>query len=78
MKIAECRFGGGGPPPPLRGTLGEGFREGKVISRKDSWKEISKVYLGRDDFGKTLGKYLLTTPRCPLKRAGGYVIFTKK
>ena len=46
----------GGVPPPPTGTPGEGFREGKLISRERFLERIFESLLKYNGFGKIKGK----------------------
>ena len=56
---------GGYPPPspPCLDTLGEGFKEGvRDFKGKIYTSKLYREILWKERFGKSKGKYLLTTP----------------
>ena len=57
---------GGIGPLPYAVPRGRDLGRGKEISRKEIWKDIYE-----DSIGNIIGNYLLSTPSCPLERAGG-------
>ena len=58
--VGMSKGGGTHPPPPRERDI-----TGKLSGKK------SRKFISKEMIEKSIGKYLLSTPRCPLKRAGG-------